>query len=135
MATAGEVRLALKRSPIYRFGDREVDTRLRQIQAGGELLEAQPKAFDLLVYLIENRDRVVDKDELLEQLWAGTVVSDSALTQIVRKARSLAGDDGDRQAVIRTVQRRGFRFVAVVQGQDGDAVAASPQTGATIEPT
>src|SRR5262245_58216059 len=107
MATAGEVQVALKRSPIYRFDDREVDTRLRQIQAGGQLLEAQPKAFDLLVYLIENRDRVVDKDELLEQLWAGTVVSDSALTQIVRKARSLAGDDGVRQAVIRQVQRRG----------------------------
>ena len=75
MATAREAQVALKRSPIYRFGDREVDTRLRQIKLGGELLEAQPKAFDLLVYLIENRNRVVDKDELLEQLWAGSVVS------------------------------------------------------------
>jgi len=135
MATAGEVQVALKRSPIYRFDDREVDTRLRQIQAGGQLLEAQPKAFDLLVYLIENRDRVVDKDELLEHLWAGTVVSDSALTQIVRKARSLAGDDGDRQAVIRTVQRRGFRFVAVVRGQDGDAPAAPAPAEAAVEPS
>jgi len=135
MATAGEVQVALKRSPIYRFDDREVDTRLRQIQAGGQLLEAQPKAFDLLVYLIENRDRVVDKDELLEHLWAGTIVSDSALTQIVRKARSLAGDDGDRQAVIRTVQRRGFRFVAVVRGQDGDAPAAPAPAEAAVEPS
>jgi adenylate cyclase len=136
MATAREAPLALKQSPIYRFGDREVDTRLRQIKAGGQLLEAQPKAFDLLVYLIEHRDRVVDKDELLEQLWSGTVVSDSALTQIVRKARSLAGDDGDRQAVIRTVQRRGFRFAAEVQGQGGgDSNAAAAPANAAVEPS
>ena len=135
MATAREAPLAHKRSPIYRFRDREVDTRLRQINAAGELVEAQPKAFDLLVYLLENRHRVVDKDELLQQLWSGTVVSDSALTQIVRKARSLAGDDGDRQAVIRTVQRRGFRFVAEVLEHGGDSAADAPRADATIEPS
>ena len=135
MATAREAHAALKRSPTYRFGDCEVDTRLRQIKVRGELLEAQPKAFDLLVYLLEHRDRVVDKDELLEQLWSGTVVSDSALTQIVRKARSLAGDDGDRQAVIRTVQRRGFRFVADVQGRDGDSTAGPTAAEAPVEPS
>ncbi|HEY3515812.1 MAG TPA: tetratricopeptide repeat protein [Gammaproteobacteria bacterium] len=136
MATAREAHQALKRSPIYRFGDREVDIRLRQIKVRGELLEGQPKAFDLLVYLIENRDRVVDKDELLQQLWSGTVVSDSALTQIVRKARSLAGDDGDRQAVIHTVQRRGFRFVAAVQVQEGvDSPAAAAPAAASVEPS
>jgi len=135
MATAREAPLAPKRSPIYRFGDREVDTRLRQIKVGAELLEAQPKAFDLLVYLLENRDRVVDKDELLERLWAGSVVSDSALTQIVRKARSLAGDDGDRQAVIRTVQRRGFHFVAVVEGRDDDSAAVTPRAELAVEPS
>jgi adenylate cyclase len=101
----------------------------------GAPLEAQPKAFDLLVYLLEHRDRVVDKDELLQQLWAGTVVSDSALTQIVRKARSLAGDDGDRQQVIRTVQRRGFRFVAVVQEQGGEVAAAAPRADLPVEPS
>ena len=135
MATARDAQRALKRSPIYRFGNREVDTRLRQIQADGELVEAQPKAFDLLVYLIENRDRVVDKDELLEQLWSGTIVSDSALTQIVRKARSLAGDDGNRQDVIRTIQRHGFRFVAVVQAQIGESSAGAAQANATAEPS
>jgi TolB-like protein/Flp pilus assembly protein TadD len=130
VATARE---ALERSSIYRFGDREVDTRLRQIRAAGKLVDAQPKTFDLLVYLIENRDRVVDKDELLEQLWSGTVVTDSALNQVVRKARSLAGDDGDRQAVIRTVQRRGFRFVAVLQAHDGESTGRA-QTN-TVEPS
>lgn len=135
MATAREAQVALKRSPIYRFGNREVDIRLRQIKAGGELLEAQPKAFDLLVYLLENRNRVVDKDELLEQLWSGTVVSDSALTQIVRKARSLAGDDGDRQAVIRTVQRRGFHFVAAVEALGDDSTAGTPRAEGVVEPS
>lgn len=130
MATARE---ALERSPIYRFGDREVDTRLRQIRAGGEAVDAQPKAFDFLVYLIENRDRVVDKDELLARLWSGSVVTDSALNQIVRKARSLVGDDGNRQAVIRTVQRRGFRFVADVQAHD--ASPSTARTGAAAEPS
>jgi adenylate cyclase len=135
MATARQAQRALKRSPVYSFGNREVDTRLRQIQAGGALVEAQPKAFDLLVYLIENRDRVVDKDELLEHLWPGTIVTDSALTQIVRKARSLAGDDGDRQAVIRTVQRRGFRFVAVVQARDAASGGDAARTSTSAEPS
>ena len=129
MATARE---ALERSPIYRFGDREVDTRLRQVRAGGAVIDAQPKAFDLLVYLIENRDRVVDKDELLAKLWSGSVVTDSALNQIVRKARTLAGDDGNRQAVIRTVQRRGFRFVAAMQAPNGPS--AAPQPSARAKP-
>ena len=105
---------ALK-TPVYRFNNREVVIRLRQVRADGAPVNAQPKTFDLLVYLIENRDRVVDRDELLDRLWPGTIVTDSALTQVVRKARSLAGDDGNRQAVIRTIQRRGFRFVAGVQ--------------------
>jgi len=124
---------ALKPTPIYCFNNREVSTRLRQIRADGVPIDAQPKTFDLLVYLIENRDRVVDKDELLDRLWPGTIVTDSALTQIVRKARSLAGDDGGRQAVIRTIQRRGFRFVAVVN-EPGDAADAA-QTLAAREPS
>lgn len=106
---------------------------MRQIHADGTPIDAQPKAFDLLVYLIENRDRVVDKDELLTQLWPGTIVTDSALTQIVRKARSLAGDDGDRQAVIRTIQRRGFRFVAVVQVRNDHAGLV--RDAAVLEPS
>jgi len=113
--------------PIYRFGDCEVNTRLRQVRCGGQQVEPQPKAFDVLVYLIEHRDRVVDKDELLEQLWPGVVVSESALTQALRKARSMVGDDGTRQAVIRTVQRRGFRFVCPL---DADRPAPAPAAAA-----
>ena len=124
-------------TPIYQFDNREVDTRLRQIYADGSPIGAQPKTFDLLVYLIEHRDRVVDKHELFAQLWPGTIVTESALTQIVRKARSLAGDDGGRQAVIRTIQRRGFRFVAVVQvrSEVPDLVrAAAPEPSVAVLP-
>lgn len=124
---------ALRATRIYRFSNREVVTRLRQIRADGVPIDAQPKTFDLLVYLIENRDRVVDREELLERLWPDMIVTDSALTQIVRKARSLAGDDGDRQAVIRTIQRHGFRFVAVVQVRSDASDLA--QTAAAAEPS
>ncbi|HEY8519680.1 MAG TPA: tetratricopeptide repeat protein [Gammaproteobacteria bacterium] len=103
--------------------------RLRQVRCAGALVEAQPKVFDLLLYLIEHRDRVVDKDELFEKLWPGLVVSESALNQIVRKARALVGDDGARQAVIRTVQRRGFRFIAPLETSPREAPAtpAAPE--------
>src|SRR3970282_840944 len=85
--------------PIYRFCACEVLPRQHQVRCDGVLAESHPKAFDLLLYLIANRDRVVDKDELLAKLWPGSVVTESALTQIVRKARSLVGDDGARQLV------------------------------------
>jgi len=99
----------------YRFGRCSVDTGLKQVLLDGRPVETQPKAFDLLIYLLRHRDRVVDKDELLAALWPGVVVSDSALNQALRKARAMVGDDGTQQRVIRTMQRRGFRFVADVE--------------------
>ena len=110
-------------SRIYRFADCVVDPGLRQVHRDGVSVEPQPKALDLLVYLIEHRDRVVDKDELLAELWSGVVVSESALTQAIRKARSLVGDDGTRQAMIRTVSRRGFRFVAELDPDPAQSTA------------
>lgn len=115
----------------YRFGNCEVDPARRQVRLNGLAAEPQPKALDLLLYLIEHRDRVVDKDELLEKIWPGVVVSESALTQALRKARAMVGDDGERQAVIRTVQRRGFRFVAKLE----DGVLAARVDAAGAAPT
>ncbi len=112
----------------YRFGNCEVDPARRQVRLNGLAAEPQPKALDLLLYLIEHRDRVVDKDELLEKIWPGVVVSESALTQALRKARAMVGDDGERQAVLRTVQRRGFRFVAKLE--DGVPAAGVDAAGA-----
>jgi len=98
----------------YRFGNVLVDADRREVRVDGRLVELQPKAFDLLHYLIRHRDRVVDREELMDALWPGLVVTDDSLTQALRRVRRVVGDDGTRQAVIRTVQRRGFRFVATL---------------------
>lgn len=116
-------------APVYRFADCQVDPALRQVRCRGVVAEPQPKALDLLLYLIAHRERVVDKEELLEQIWPGVVVSESALTQALRKARAMVGDDGERQAVIRTIQRRGFRFIAELEdGGLADTPAAAPRS-------
>lgn len=119
---------------IYRFANCVVDSARRQVRVDDATVEAQPKALDLLLYLIRNRERVVDKDELLSQLWPGVVVSESALTQAMRKARAMVGDDGDRQSVIRTMQRRGFRFVALMENNDTTTLPEStPGRAAAVQ--
>lgn len=100
----------------------------------GQPREVQPKVFNLLCYLIEHRERVIDKDELLDKLWAGTVVTESSLSQSIRKARALVGDDGNRQEVIRTVQRRGYRFVARLERDGTAATTESPSIEAQDSP-
>jgi adenylate cyclase len=128
----------MQTAPVYRFLNCAVDVAQRQVCVDGASVETQPKAFDLLVFLIEHRDRVVDKDELLRVIWPGVVVTESALTQCLRKTRAMVGDDGDRQAVIRTFQRRGFRFVAPLQatssvgGEEAAAKAPDPLSVAVL---
>ena len=99
---------------LYRFDDCELDDRLYQLRRKGERVEIEPKAFDLLVYLLHQRDQVVTKDELLDKLWPGTVVSEAALTRCIARAREAIGDDGDKQRIIKTQHGRGYRFVAAV---------------------
>jgi adenylate cyclase len=113
------------------FGDVRVDAGRREIRVRGEIVQAQPRVFDVLHYLIVNRDRVVDKDELLEKLWPGVIVTEASLTQALNKARRIVGDDGQRQAIIRTIQKRGFRFVATV---DVPVMAASAPTSQSSPP-
>lgn len=84
----------------------------------------QPQVFDLLRHLVSNPDRLISRDELIEQIWGGRIVSEAAIDSRINAARKAVGDDGTRQAVIRTVARRGIRFVAPVR-QDG-APAATP---------
>jgi DNA-binding winged helix-turn-helix (wHTH) protein/predicted ATPase len=118
---------------IYRFSGFEVDDGLYQLSCGGEPLEMQPKVFDLLLYLIANRDRVVSREELLEQVWEGVVVNEEALTRAVHAARTALGDDGGQQHIIRTVRRRGLRFVAdVAEGAAHVAPAAPAEPSAAL---
>ena len=75
----------------------------------------EPQVFDLLVYLMQNRDRVVSKDDLIASVWRGRIVSDSTLVSRINAARRAVGDNGEDQRLIRTVQRRGIRFVGAVR--------------------
>lgn len=105
---------AESRNPCYRFKDCEVDPVAYRLVVRGERVAIEPKVFELLVYLIERRERLVSKDELLASLWAGKYVSESTLTRAVYAARRAVGDDSQRQAVIKTLHSRGYQFVAEV---------------------
>lgn len=99
---------------IYAFGAYVVDTAACEIRRDGDPVAAEPQVFDLLVYLLENRDRVVTRDEIIARVWHGRIVSEAALSSRIKSARQILGDDGKRQALIRTHHRRGFRFVGDV---------------------
>jgi pimeloyl-ACP methyl ester carboxylesterase/DNA-binding winged helix-turn-helix (wHTH) protein len=106
----------------FQFGDYALDAGRRELKQRGALVAVEPQVFDLLVYLVQNRDRVVSKDNLLEAVWSGRIVSESTLTSRINAARRAVGDSGARQEMIRTVARKGFRFVAPVT--EGEEVAA-----------
>lgn len=98
-------------SVIYRFDQFTIDTGQFQLSRDDASVRLEPLAFDLLVYLIEHRDRVVGRDELLDKLWPGKVVTDAALAARLRDLRKALGDSGRRQAIIKTVHGRGYRFI------------------------
>ena len=111
----------------FRFGNHLLDVERRELRRGGELISLEPQVFDLLVYLVRNRDRVVTKDELLDSVWSGRAVSESALTTRINAARRAVGDSGEAQRLIRTSPRKGFRFVGEVV-EVSPAVSALPLT-------
>ena len=93
---------------LYFFDEYALDTERRELRGGGpESPSVEPKVFDLLVYLIEGRDRVVSKDDLIAGVWMGRAVSDSALTSCINAARVTVGDNGQEQRLIRTLPRKG----------------------------
>src|SRR5215217_5700186 len=100
---------------IFRFGDCTVDTSLREVCRAGETVHVEPQVFDLLAFLIEHRDRVVSKDEILNAIWQGRIVSEAALSSRINAIRRALGDTGEEQRFIRTLPRRSFRFVAELQ--------------------
>ncbi len=104
-----------------RFGDYEVDLARFELRRAGRRVRVQPRVLDLLVYLIRNHERVVSKGELLDTVWRGVTVSETALTHAVKEARRAVRDDGDRQALIQTVRGRGYRFVARLEETDESA--------------
>lgn len=97
---------------IYRFQSCELDTERAELQVRGNLQPVEPQVFHLIVHLIEHRDRLVSKDELINEVWGGRFISDATLSSRISSARSAVGDSGVAQEIIRTVPRRGYRFVA-----------------------
>jgi TolB-like protein/Tfp pilus assembly protein PilF len=121
------------------FGDHTLDTDRRELRRGAEAIAVEPQVFDLLVYLVENRDCVVSKDDLIATVWCGRIVSDSTLTSRINAARKALGDSGEEQKLIRTVARKGLRFVGEVRtpsdaGGAGHAAASQP-SGTAHEPS
>jgi TolB-like protein len=91
-----------------------LDTERRELRRGAELIAVEPQVFDLLVHLLANCHRVVSKDDLIASIWAGRIVSDSTVTSRINAARTAVGDSGDIQKLIRTIPRKGFRFVGEI---------------------
>jgi len=115
----------------FHFADHVLDTDRRELRHGAETLRVEPQVFDLLVFLVENRDRVVSKDDLIASVWGGRIVSESTLTSRINAVRKAVGDTGGIQRLIRTIPRKGFRFVGPV------ATAAEPSAPqrSTTHPT
>jgi DNA-binding winged helix-turn-helix (wHTH) protein len=116
----------------YTFENCTFDTNRRELHRGADVVSVAPQVFDLLDYLIRNRERVVSKDDLINAIWNGRVVTDAALTTRVNVTRSAIGDTGEEQRLIKTLPRKGFRFVGLVVEAQGSADAAT--TNNPIEP-
>jgi pimeloyl-ACP methyl ester carboxylesterase/DNA-binding winged helix-turn-helix (wHTH) protein len=117
---------------LFRFGEYSLDTDRRELARGGDLVAVEPQVFDLLVYLIRNRERVVSKEDLLAGVWGGRIVSESTLTSRINAARRAVGDSGAEQVLIRTVARKGLRFVGAVH-EGARPVADAAAAGAARE--
>ncbi len=114
---------------IYSIGQITVDTDAYEVRENGAPVSIEPQVFDLLVLLIENRDRIVTRDEIIERVWRGRIVSDSAISSRIKAARRAIGDDGKAQGLIRTVHRRGLRFVGEVSDHRNSAPPPDEHTG------
>jgi len=131
----------------FLFGDHVLDTDRRELRRGSEPIAVEPQVFDLLVYLMQNRDRVVNKEDLIASVWHGRVVSDSTLTSRINAARKAVGDSGEKQSLIRTIARKGIRFVGNLRNEtagsaevgrfplpDRPAIAVLPFTNMSGDP-
>jgi adenylate cyclase len=103
---------------LYSFEDFSLDTARRELRRSGSLISLQPQVFDLLEYLIRNRERVASKDDLLAAVWSGRIVSESTLSTRINATRSAICDSGEEQRLIRTAHGKGFRFVGVVREEE-----------------
>ena len=111
-----------------RFGDVEVDLEAFELRRGGALTPVEPQVFELISHLARNPGRLITRDELIETVWNGRIVSDAAVASRIKSARRAIGDDGEQQKWIKTVHGRGVRFVGEVAH---DATAGAPNPAAS----
>src|SRR5687768_18303419 len=100
---------------IYSFHDYRVHADRHECRRGEKLIPVEPQVFDILLHLIRNRDRIVSNDELIKVVWSGRIVSESTLSSRISAVRQVLGDSGGSQKFIRTIPRKGYRFIAEVQ--------------------
>jgi TolB-like protein len=111
---------------LYRVDDYLLDLRKFELRKNAELLSVEPQVLSLIFLLVENRDRLVSKDEIIASIWGGRAISDSAISTRIKSARQLLGDDGEAQRLIRTVHGKGFRFVGQVSARESEVGNARP---------
>jgi adenylate cyclase len=118
---------------LFLFDNFALDSARRELRVGSTIIPVEPQVFDVLVYLIENRDRVISKDDLIASVWGGRIVSESTLASRINAVRRAVGDSGDKQEFVRTFARKGVRWIAPVKSQkpetkaEGNNPLATPQ--------
>src|SRR3954468_6258373 len=122
------VRSPTRHAVQFHFCDYVLDASRRELRCGEQSIEVEPQVLDLLIYLLRNKDRIITKDDLIASVWGGRIVSDTTLTSRIYAARRAIGDSGRNQTLIRTIARKGLRFVGDVrvQGDDEAAPAIEP---------
>jgi TolB-like protein/DNA-binding winged helix-turn-helix (wHTH) protein len=117
----------------YRFAEFEVNVARRELRRAGAIVHTEPQVFDLLVHLIRNRHRIVGKDELFDAIWQGRIVSDATLNSRISAARRALGDSGNDQNLIRTLHKRGFRFVGEVDDDNPAPTAVATEQPPSLQ--
>src|SRR5436189_3126709 len=117
----------------FNFDNHILDTDRRELRRGADLVAMQPQVFDLLVHLLKHRDRVVSRDDLIALVWGGRIVSDSTLDSRINAARNAIGDTGKDQRLIRTIPRKGLRFIGPVDEQANGFDLGSAPAGIVTE--
>src|SRR5258708_36784268 len=116
---------------IYQFGPFELDIATVELRSGGKPCSLEPQVFALLALLVENRERLVSKEEIIDKVWDGRVVSDAAVASRVKSVRQALGDTGKSQRYVRTIHGQGYRFVAEAKASRGTA-ARSAEVSTTL---
>ena len=121
--------MTLRNSSVFLFDDIRVEPKTFRAFKAGQLIQLEPKALRLLLFLIENRDRLIEKEEILDAIWSGTHVTENALTREIGKLRKILGDDPKAPKYIQTVHTRGYRFIAELAEANGEGTRTSAELG------